>query len=78
MMLATDKITRVLFINDQLKSGHSVNIGTLANTFNVSKRTVQRDIEDLKVYYAELAVDGGTVYCVVYDRTNNGFKLSYY
>jgi len=77
-MFSNDKVMRVLFINEKLKGGHLVNIGNLSNIFNVSKRTVQRDIEDLKLYYSELAVAGETVYCVVYDRRNNGFKLSTY
>ncbi len=78
MMIAKDKAMRVLFINEQLKDGHLVNVGNLANVFQVSKRTVQRDIEDLKIFYSELAVAGDTVYCVVYDRGDNGFRLSCY
>jgi len=77
-MTENDKAMRVLFINEKLKDGRSVNIGSLANTFKVSKRTVQRDIEDLKVFYSEMAVAGETVYCIVYDRIDNVFKLSCY
>lgn len=47
------KVNRVLSIYLKLSSGEIINKKELATEFNVSERTIQRDIEDIRCYFFE-------------------------
>ena len=70
------KMMRVLLIRDSLEKGDSVNLQSLATGFNVSKRTVQRDMDDVKAYYANKMLWDNEYKYVFYDAKNNEFKLA--
>ena len=48
-----NKVERVLAIYQMLTDGESVNKRELADRFHVNERTIQRDIEDIRVYLEE-------------------------
>ena len=48
----TDKATRLLCINDCLREGRLVSVDDLVRDFNISSRSVHRDINVLRDYYA--------------------------
>ena len=72
----TDKCVRILFINDCLQKGQVINVENLANNFNVSCRSVHRDIDTLRIYYADRVCWGGEYQSIIYDRLSNGYRLT--
>ena len=72
----TDKTARILCINEYLKEGKDINLQLLADRFNVSKRTIQRDIADIKTYYADEIVRDGEYKNVHYDVQAKSYRLS--
>lgn len=66
----TDKCARILFINDCLQKGQVINVENLANNFNVSCRSVHRDIDTIRIYYA--ADDLENEYFFIIDEINRG------
>ncbi len=74
-MAQVDKPTRVLTINEYLVNGKKVNLDSLAKMFNVSKRTIQRDIDEIKYYYADKVTLDGSYKYLYYDHTDRAYKL---
>lgn len=68
------KYYRVLKIYGKLMSGEIVNKSEEARAFGVTERTFQRDIEDLRCFFADDA-DGGVRKELVYSRELNGYYL---
>lgn len=68
------KYYRVLKIYGKLMSGEVVNKTEEARAFGVTERTFQRDIEDLRCFFADDA-DGGAKRELVYSRELNGYHL---
>ncbi len=75
MNTPSNKCERILYINECLKAGQMVNVEHLANTFHVSRRSVHRDIDALKTYYANRMCWGGEYGCITYDRINGTYRL---
>ncbi|MDE5576909.1 MAG: WYL domain-containing protein [Oscillospiraceae bacterium] len=69
------KYYRVLKIYGKLMSGEVVNKTEEARAFGVTERTFQRDIEDLRCFFADDADDGGGRRELVYSRELNGYHL---
>lgn len=68
------KYYRVLKIYGKLMNGEVVNKTEEAKAFGVTERTFQRDIEDLRCFFADDA-DGGAHSELVYSRELNGYHL---
>lgn len=68
------KYYRVLKIYGKLMSGEVVNKTEEARAFGVTERTFQRDIEDLRCFFADDA-DGGARRELIYSRELNGYHL---
>lgn len=73
----SSKNIRVLDIYARLCEGKSVNKAEDAKKFGVDARTIQRDIDDIRVFLDErqmgYAPDGRSV---VYDRNDKGFVMA--
>ncbi len=53
MLKRNEKTFRLLSISERLIDGSEVSVDTLANEFNVSPRTIKRDIHTLRDYIAQ-------------------------
>lgn len=69
------KYYRVLKIYGKLMSGEVINKTEEAKRFGVTERTFQRDIEDLRCFFADDADDSGIRKELVYSRELNGYHL---
>ena len=69
------KMFRVLYIYQMLCDKKVVKLGRLAAEFHASKRTLQRDIDDVKAFFADAGVIDGHYEEVVYDRKLEGYRL---
>ena len=69
------KYYRVLKIYGKLMSGEIINKAEEARAFGVTERTFQRDIEDLRCFFADDAEDSGIRKELVYSRELNGYYL---
>lgn len=65
---------RLLNMYERLNKGEFLNKAELARSFNVGEKTVQRDIDDLRAYFAEQhQFENDTE--IKYDRKKNGYFL---
>ena len=66
------KSTRLLTIYSELVNGAVLQKSELAHRFHITQRSVQRDIESLRFFFAEqmLAQD------IVYDNREKGYRLT--
>lgn len=71
---ATNKGFRLLSIYERLNKGENVNKDNLATEFNVSKKTIQRDIDDLRAYIAETHYDEFET-AIKYSKSSNSYYL---
>ncbi|MCM1023196.1 MAG: WYL domain-containing protein [Prevotella sp.] len=69
------KYYRVLKIYGKLMSGEVINKSEEAKLFGVTERTFQRDIEDLRCFFADDAGENGARKELVYSRELNGYHL---
>lgn len=69
------KYYRVLKIYGKLMSGEVINKTEEARAFGVTERTFQRDIEDLRCFFADDTDDSGIRKELVYSREMNGYHL---
>lgn len=67
--MAEDKIYRLLAMQQQLLSGNTLNKKDAAARFEVGEKSVQRDLETLRAYYAGQGND------LLYDREANCYRL---
>lgn len=70
-----DKVGRILTIYSKLMNGYVVNKSEEAVNFGVNERSIQRDIDDIRNYLEQEAVDDGIINEVVYDREKKGYRL---
>ena len=70
-----EKNHRILFIWEKLKKKQAICKQDLAQKFQVSPKTIQRDIESLRNYLAEQQVDspGSTNIILVYSPTQKTY-----
>lgn len=69
------KFNRVLIIYTKLMNGEVVNKYDEAKYFGVNPRSIQRDIDDLKCFFADCADSGENIKELVYDKRLNGYHL---
>ena len=71
-----NKSARVLSIYNKLVGGEVVNKTFEANWFGVNEKSIQRDIDEIRNFLSQSAVDGyGVIDEIVYDRTQKGYRL---
>ena len=66
---------RLLNLYERLSQGEIVRKAELAQTFAVTDKTIQRDIEELRAYLADTRVDEGE--SIIYDRHRGGYLLTH-
>ncbi len=71
----SDKIERILGIYTKLVNGDIVNKTQEALRFHVNERSIQRDIDDIRMYLDEEASRTGFMNTVIYDREKKGYRL---
>lgn len=69
------KYNRILVIYGKLMNGEVINKNDEAKYFNVAPRTIQRDIDDLRCFFADNADSGEAEKKLVYDKHLNGYCL---
>ena len=70
-----DKIERILGIYAKLNDGYLINKADEAKRYGVNERSIQRDIEDIRVFLDEDSERTGVMNTVVYDRNEKGYRL---
>ena len=70
-----DKMYRVLQIYSKLSDGYVVNKAEEAQNYGVDKRSIQRDIDDIRNFLDMDSERTGIANAVVYDRNSNGYRL---
>lgn len=73
--LKGDKIARVLGIYTKLMNGDIVKKSEEAQNYGVNERSIQRDIDDIRNYFANDAINDGCINSVVYDHFEKGYRL---
>ena len=71
MRRRNDRTFRLLSISDRLLDGSEVSIETLANEFNVSPRTIKRDIHVLRDYLSQS--ENRTQNAIAYNEARNTY-----
>ena len=61
MKLDNAKTFRLLNLYERLNRGETVNKKDFANAFGISEKSVQRDIDDLRIYLAECYENGDDI-----------------
>jgi len=69
------KYNRVLRIYSKLLNGEVINKADEAEYYGVAQRSIQRDIEDLRCFFADNADEGGIHKELVYSKELNGYYL---
>lgn len=69
------KYSRVLYLYTKLLNGEIINKSDEAEYFNVSLRSIQRDIDDLRAFFENSMAEGKSDKELVYDRKINGYYL---
>ena len=64
-----EKITRLLEMQQQLLSGNPIQKRAAAERYNVTPKSIQRDLDTLRTFYAERGND------LVYDRAADAYRL---
>lgn len=72
-----DKIKRVLGIYTGLMEGRSINKAKAAEEYNVTKRSIQRDIDDIRSFLDWQTKRKGYVDSVIYDSRKKGYCLEH-
>lgn len=70
------KYNRVLLLYTKLIDGEIINKKHEAEYFGVNERTIQRDIDDLRMFFENRAVEGEQYKELVYSRELGGYILS--
>jgi predicted DNA-binding transcriptional regulator YafY len=72
---STHKHDRILDIYNRLLSGEVINKQALAGEYGVTPRSIQRDIDTIRDFYAERASKGNSSPKIKYDRSAHGFRI---
>lgn len=70
-----DKIERVLGLYSKLINGAILNKAKEAQNYHVNERSIQRDIDDIRNYLDQKAMEDGIINSVIYDRIAKGYRL---
>ncbi len=69
------KNNRLLAIYSKLINGQTVNKTEEAQRFGVNVKSIQRDLEDIRIFLAEQSVQGEVSGELVYDPVDKGYRL---
>lgn len=69
------KTGRILAIYTKLLNGQVVNKAEEAVRFSVDAKSIQRDLEDIRIFLAEQSVQDGVTDELVYDYGDRGYRL---
>lgn len=69
------KSIRVLWIHEELHQKHFIELDDLVERFHSSSKTIRRDLDDLRTYYAEKACQEGGYEQIVFDRNAKVYRL---
>ena len=69
------KYSRVLSIYTKLMDGEVINKASEAECFGVNQRTIQRDIDDLRMFFEDKAAEGDVRRELIYSREDGGYRL---
>lgn len=72
------KVARALYLFEQLSHGKTVKKTELAERFQTSEKTIQRDLEDLKEYCSEMLAKSCPSRCgaIEYSREAKGYQMA--
>ena len=70
------KHDRILAIYNNLLEGNKLNVKKAAEFYGTSTKTIKRDIEGIRNFLSEKAVNDGTFREVVYDRAANNYYIT--
>ena len=71
MLSKSKQSLRLIAIFERLNNGEEVNKSALAQEYNVSEKTIQRDLDELRAFFA----DSYRSNTIQYDRTRNSYSL---
>lgn len=71
----TKKHDRILEIYSRLMSGEIIRKSDLAEEYGVNPRSIQRDIDSIRDFYANRTTQTGEAAEIRYDRAKKGFRL---
>lgn len=74
-MAAKGKVYRVLRLYDKLIHGEAVHKKRLAWEFGVNEKSIQRDIADVKAFFADRREETGVDNSVIYDKRQGNYHL---
>lgn len=69
------KHDRILAIYNNLIEGAGLNVKSAAKHFDVSTKTIKRDIDDIRNFLSEKSATDGNAKEVIYDRANDNYRL---
>lgn len=72
---SVDKIERIFGIYTKLTKGCIVNKSEEAANYRVNKRSIQRDIDDIRNFIDQSIFDSGIVNSVIYNCQEKGYRL---
>ncbi len=72
---ASERTGRVLSLYARLADGELIRKAAEAETYGVNERTIQRDIDDIRSFFAADLQRTGIFNDVVYDRKEKGYRL---
>ncbi|HHW95442.1 MAG TPA: WYL domain-containing protein [Mogibacterium sp.] len=74
-IMKSEKTNRILDIYTKLMSGCLINKCEEAVKYGVNERSIQRDIDDIRNYLSDVALEQGYMNSVIYDREQKGYRL---
>ena len=74
-MADSGKSKRILDIQQRLIDGEVLNKSKLASEYGADPRSIQRDIDEIRAFYADRTASGNSICEVAYDRKLKGFRL---
>ena len=74
-MMQNDKTQRILYLYEKLLRGEVLYKTQMAQKFGVNEKSIQRDIEDIRIYLCERKTEGELENDIIYDREYRGYRL---
>ncbi len=73
--MAADKVYRVLSMYSHMMEGGVIMADKLAERYDISVRSVMRDIADIREFLEKRAIRSGVGDSLYYDRKLKGYKI---
>lgn len=72
---STYKSGRILYLYSRLINGEAISKAEEAERFGVNKRSIQRDFDELRMFFENQYIEGKSNKKLVYDRSVNRYQL---